>query len=66
MTVQGKFIRTRAFFGFLNVIRTLQDRVAHETRTIWSDWYNRHEHEIQDCYEKGMSPKETFAAIGAE
>ena len=66
MTVNGKFIINKQFRGFVTVLRTLQDRVGYQTRTVWSDWYARHQFEVQDCYEKGMTPSQTFATIGAE
>lgn len=66
MTVQGKFLVTREFRNFLTVLRTLQDRDGYLTRTVWSDWYERHQYEVQDCFEKGMSAHATYGAIGSE
>ena len=68
MTTNGKFIRTRAFRGFLTVLRVLQNRheAVYHARMTWDEWYNANLYKIQDEYEKGNTPQEAFANIGAE
>jgi len=66
MTVNGKFLITKEFRGFLTVLRNLQDRTGYETRTVWSDWYARKQYDVQECFEKGMTPQETFLQVGSE